>query len=82
MTDEELDAPMELEIIEIKGHLHCAYLNNFRLVGGKPWEGLGPRTAKRWTGVTIREIARAIPSLRKELGLDYLGRPVKAAADD
>ena len=74
MTEEELDAPMELCITRWEGHVRCAYLNDFRIAGGKPWGG--GQTLKAWQGITVRDLARAIPSLRKELGLDYLGNPV------
>ena len=78
MTDEELDTPMDLTIIRWEGMLHCAYLNNHRIAGGKPWAG--GDTAKEWKGITVRQLARAIPSLRKELGLDYLGNPAAKTA--
>lgn len=71
MTDDELDAPMDLDIVRWEGSMRCAYLNNFRIAGGKPWAG--GTTEKKFKGITIRELARAIPALRNELGLDYLG---------
>lgn len=86
MDDEKLDAPMDLEIVRAdfdKTKSICAvYLNNFRIVGGKPWGGA--TTIKKFSGVTIRELARAIPALREELGLDYLGKSLtpKAAGQD
>lgn len=74
MIDEELDAPMDLMIVQWEGSLHCAYLNDFRIAGGKPWGG--GDNAKSWSGITIRDLARAIPALRNELELDYLGNSV------
>lgn len=74
IPDAELDKPLALKIVEWEGRIHCAYLNDFRIAGGKPWAG--GRTVKAWGDVTIRELARAIPALREALGLDYLGHPI------
>jgi hypothetical protein len=39
ITDADLDALVELTVVRWEGHLRCAYLNNFRIAGGKPWGG-------------------------------------------
>ena len=70
LTDAELDSPCELTIVRWKGRLRCAYLNNHRIAGGKPWGGGPP--AKEWS-LTLREVIRAFPALQKALGVDYLG---------
>lgn len=77
MDSAKLDAPMNLTIVRWEGAIRCVYLNNFRIAGGKPWGG--GDSVKEFKGITIRELARAIPALREELGLDYLGKPVPAA---
>jgi hypothetical protein len=73
MSDVILDAPMELTVVRWEGKpAHCIYLNNHRICGEKPWGG--GTTTRTFEGVTVRELARAIPSLREYLGLDSLGR--------
>lgn len=78
LTDDVLDKPRELMVVNWEGHIHCAYLNDFRIAGGKPWGGGTP--AKTWSNVTLREVIRAFPELRKELGFDYLGNRTKHEA--
>lgn len=51
----------ELTVCEWEGKLHCVYLNDRRIAGGKPWGG-GQNVA-RWL-VTAEEILKAIPELR------------------
>lgn len=71
LTDEQLDAPIRLASCGWNGNPnHCLYLNNHRISGGKPWGG--GVTTKEWKGVTLREIARAIPAL--QAALDQLSR--------
>ena len=66
LTDEQLDAPIRLASCGWNGNSnHCLYLNNHRISGPKPWGG-GVIT-KEWNGVTLREIARAIPALQAVL---------------
>lgn len=69
----DLDEPLKLDLVEWQGKISCAYLNDFRIVGVKPWGG-GSIT-KKFT-LTLKDIVRAIPSLQKALGVDYLGNPV------
>lgn len=52
----------ELEIVEWEGHLHCVYLNNFRIAGGKPWGG--GVTVKKFR-LTVDDLKSAIPELSK-----------------
>jgi hypothetical protein len=73
LTVEDLDKETTLTIVRWQGRIHCAYLNDFRIVGGKPWAG--GSTEKEWK-VTLREVVRAFPELQKALGMDYLGRPI------
>ena len=80
MGDNDLDTPMDLKIVRWEGHIRCVYLNDIRIAGGKPWAG--GTTIRKFAGITVRDLARAIPSLRKELGLDYLGNSAKAEATD
>jgi hypothetical protein len=30
---------MKLDIVEWEGRIHCVYLDNYRIAGGKPWGG-------------------------------------------
>lgn len=84
VTDEQLVAERELSIVNWQGRLHCAYLNDFRIAGEKPWGG--GDTAKRWS-VTLKDVIRAFPELQQALGFDYLGNrlsteaPVTAASE-
>lgn len=73
MDAETLDTPMDLTVVRCQGKVHCLYLNNHRIAGGKPWGG--GYNERVFKDVTLRELAKAIPALRKELGLDYLGNP-------
>jgi hypothetical protein len=70
LTDEMLDAKCSLTIVKWEGHINCAYLNNLRIAGGKPWAG--GTTVREWK-VGLREVIRAFPELREALGFDYLG---------
>lgn len=80
MTDAELDKPLSLDICGWQNNPHhCVYLNEHRIVGGKPWGG--GTTTKHWD-LTLRELACAIPELQKILRLDYLGNPIKEDAND
>lgn len=71
LTDEMLDKPVRLCVVKWGGRLQCAYLNNFRIVGGKPWGG--GDTVKEWN-TTLREVIRAFPELQRALGFNYLGK--------
>lgn len=51
----------ELEVVKWEGKIHCAYLNNFRIAGGKPWAG--GQTVKKWS-VTARDVIQSIPELQ------------------
>ena len=80
MNDEDLDKPMELTVSSWENSAcHCVYLNNHRIAGSKPWGG--GATLRTFKGVTIRELARAIPELRKHLGLNCLGKSESAIED-
>lgn len=70
VTDDELSKQTELSAVNFEGRLHCVYLNNFRIVGGKPWGG--GSIVKEWK-VTLKDVIRAFPELQRELGFDYLG---------
>lgn len=43
VTEEEAkekeDTVFQLDIVEWEGKIHCVYLNDFRIAGGKPWGG-------------------------------------------
>ena len=65
------EEPFNLVISGFNGNPHhCVYINNFRLVGGKPWGG--GNTTARWT-FTLKELQRAFPDLeirnKKEIDL-------------
>lgn len=77
LTVEELDKPVTLAVVKWEGRLQCAYLNNFRIVGGKPWGG--GTTEKKWE-TSLREVIRAFPALQKAVALNYLGKPAQARA--
>lgn len=47
----------ELTVVRWQGKLHCVYLNNHRIAGGKPWGG--GETAATFK-VSSNEIAKAI----------------------
>ena len=61
LSDDVLDRPLDLEVIAWEGRPHCVYLNNFRVVGGKPWGG--GSTLRSWP-TSLREIIEAFPELR------------------
>lgn len=73
LTDKQLDAPVKLTVVRWEGRIHCAYINNHRIAGGKPWAG--GATEREWN-TSLREVIRAFPELQKALGFDYLGRAV------
>lgn len=75
----DLDKECELSVVRWEGQIHCAYLNDFRIAGEKPWGG--GVSAKCWK-VTLRDVVRAFPELQQALGVDYLGRPIEPAAPD
>jgi len=77
LTVEELDKPVTLAVVKWEGRLRCAYLNNFRIVGGEPWGG--GTTEKKWE-TSLREVIRAFPALQKAVALNYLGKPAQARA--
>lgn len=71
LSKDDLDAPVTLKVVKWEGRLHCAYLNDHRIVGGKPWGG--GTIAKEWK-TTLREVIQAFPALQRALSIDYLGR--------
>ena len=77
LTVEELEKPVPFVLVKWEGRLHCAYLNNFRIVGGKPWGG--GTVEKEWK-TSLREVIRAFPALQKAVGLNNLGQPMQAYA--
>ena len=79
ITHINLDEPLKLELVEWQGRISCAYLNDFRIVGGKPWGG-APVT-KKFT-LTLKDIVRAIPALQAALRVDYLGNPIAPPSDN
>ena len=52
----------KLTLCRWQGKLHCVYLNDYRIAGGKPWAG---GTVEREWNVTIDDLIRAIPELRE-----------------
>jgi hypothetical protein len=62
MSEVKEDPRFQLEVVKWEGKLHCCYLNNFRIAGGKPWAG--GETVKSWS-VPLRELISAVPELRK-----------------
>jgi hypothetical protein len=79
ITTEQLDAPLSLAIVLWRGKLHCAYLNDYRIAGGKPWGG-GDVACTFQT--TLWEIACSYKPLRDALGLDHLGDTVGGGGPD
>lgn len=76
LPDDELDKNFDLIICGWEKNKHrCVYLNDFRIVGGKPWGG-GSTTAK-WS-LSLRELIRAFSPLQDALGIDYLGNRIPA----
>lgn len=71
LTDKQLDAPIKLTVVRWQDSIHCAYINDHRIAGGKPWAG--GTIEKEWD-TSLREVIRAFPDLQKALALDYLGR--------
>lgn len=47
MTESKTTASVEefpnipLTVVTIKGHIRCVYVNDYRIVGGKPWVSEG-----------------------------------------
>ena len=70
LTDKQLDAPVKLTVVRWQERIHCIYINDHRIAGGKPWAG--GTTEKEWN-TSLREVIRAFPELQKALGFDYLG---------
>jgi hypothetical protein len=62
MGDVTKEKHFQLEVVKWEGRLHCCYLNNFRIAGGKPWAG--GETVKAWS-VPLRDVIKAIPELQK-----------------
>lgn len=77
LTEAQLDEPVKLQVVKWEGRIRCAYLNDHRIVGAKPWGG--GATLKAWD-TSLREIIRAFPELQNALGFDYLGRPIDSPA--
>jgi hypothetical protein len=75
LTAAELDRKVGLSVVRWEGRLHCAYLNDHRVAGGKPWGGGDVEGA--WD-TTLRDVICAFPELQRALGFDYLGREVAA----
>lgn len=78
ISDDEMKKPFDLLIVQWEGHPRCAYLNDFRVAGSKPWGG--GRTLAQWKNVTLNDVIRAFPVLQRELGYDYLGNKLKESA--
>ena len=73
-------AAFELTVVRWQGRLECVYLNNFRVVGGKPWGG--GMTAAEWK-LHGRDVLDAFPELRAALACnshDELVAALKAAS--
>ena len=52
----------ELAVVEWEGNpVKCIYLNDYRIVGGKPWGGA---SRMRTFQVSLKDLAEAIPDLR------------------
>ena len=62
MSEAKKDPSFKLEVVKWEGSLHCAYLNDFRVAGGKPWAG--GEIVKTWN-VSLRDLTEAVPELRK-----------------
>ena len=59
-----------LEVVEWQGRLHCVYLNDHRIAGGKPWAG--GQTVRKWN-VALSDLRRAVPSLSTALPHEETG---------
>lgn len=56
----EDDGSYELAVCKWEGRIHCVYLNDYRIAGGKPWGG--GNIQKTWR-VTLKDIASAVPAV-------------------
>lgn len=73
INDADLDETCALDVVSWNGSpAHCAYLNDFRIAGGKPWAG--GTTLRSWKGISLRDVIRAFPALQTAVGMDYLGQ--------
>lgn len=54
-------ATFELAVVHFEGRIHCAYLNDYRIAGDKPWGG--GVTAKNWK-VELKDLAHAVPAIK------------------
>lgn len=54
----------ELSVCKWEGRVHCVYLNDTRIAGGKPWGGADDM--KTWP-ITAADLRSAIPELRTPL---------------
>ena len=52
----------ELSVCKWEGRVHCVYLNDYRIAGGKPWGGASDM--KTWP-ISINDLESAIPALRR-----------------
>ncbi len=63
--DDEPQDSFSLKLIRWNGNsAHCVYLNNTRIVGGKPWGG---GTVQREWRFTLEDLRRAFPELEIRL---------------
>jgi hypothetical protein len=87
----DTEAKYELSVCKWEGRIHCVYLNDYRVAGGKPWGGASDM--KTWP-VTMTDLANAVPAIRKmqaaleriatvDMGGGFLGAQAcrKVAAD-
>lgn len=72
LTDEALDRKQSVVLCRSLGPGQSLYLNNHRIVGGKPDYRGNNLIWERST--TLREIIRAFPELQEALGFNHLGR--------
>lgn len=69
LSDEELDNDYKFEKCTWSGGT-CYYLNDHRIIGGKPWGGGSCTPIGKFS---IRDLIRALKPLQQALGFDYLG---------
>jgi hypothetical protein len=63
--DDEPQNSFSLMVIKWNGNpAHCVYLNNHRIVGGKPWGGGDAQASWRFT---LEDLQRAFPELEIRL---------------
>lgn len=77
-----LDDQFDLEIMKVGSEYRCAYLNDFRIAGSKPYASEGPKLAKKWR-VSLKDILRAFPFMTAwqnlhQLTMDRMGGKVQA----